>query len=206
MFDILCQLDLDRTQSIHHLRAIIHLMLDLPSFNPTRYDLSHHESWRTFDPEKVCIDALSQRIDLIRIQGTSPSQLAMITNGSPDIPPMFMVSFPEDNLSATSLQDILLRPLPTLPPFKWLAVTSSSWKTSCSSSPLLSGTSSRIPLAVTLAIPQTHTPTSLQQLKLATPITTRTVEPNINLWTLAPQQTLESDDHERSIQAIYNTL
>lgn len=72
-------------------RPILEEFEALPGFSPARYDLNQHGSWRSFDVEKACVDALAQRTQLVRVEGRSPGQVAMVAMGKHGEQPTVMV-------------------------------------------------------------------------------------------------------------------
>lgn len=53
------------------LRGVLEGMCALPGFEAIRYDLNQQGSWRGFDGERMWIDAMTQRVQFMLIEGQS---------------------------------------------------------------------------------------------------------------------------------------
>lgn len=87
-----------RTSTLDDESTIIPLLqavADTPGFEPQRYDLNQKEQWRSFDLEHAVVDALTQRTQLVRIEGGEEGQLAMIALGKREEQPTAIIRAPE---------------------------------------------------------------------------------------------------------------
>lgn len=135
--ELLCQIDRPYLASLAEISPLLDLLVALQGFDPVAYDLNQHESWRAFDPHKAAVDLLTQRIELLRVRGSSASSLAMISRGGADeAPAMMMCTL--DTSEVGAVREALLAHLPPLATLlKWLVVTSTGWREQALASPHL---------------------------------------------------------------------
>ncbi len=76
---------------------LVSALLDVPGLSPASYDLNQKEQWRAFSPDRIVVDALTQRTQLLRIRGEQPSALAMIALGKRDEQPTAIIRLPTDD-------------------------------------------------------------------------------------------------------------
>ena len=83
---------------------ILEAVAQTPGFEPVQYDLNQMEQWREFDLEHAVVDALTQRTQLVRVQGAEAGALAMIALGKRDEQPTAIVRLPDaaDNTAHVS--------------------------------------------------------------------------------------------------------
>lgn len=82
------------------LRAVIEALAGLPGFVPVRYDLNRKGQWRPYERTHIVVDALTQRTQLLVIQGAalpggSPGSQAMIALGKHGEQPTVIVQLPD---------------------------------------------------------------------------------------------------------------
>ncbi len=65
------------------IRPVLEWLEALPGFAPTRYDLNAMEHWRAWDLDRAVVDALTQRTQLFRVEGTGVFMLALGKHGEP---------------------------------------------------------------------------------------------------------------------------
>jgi hypothetical protein len=63
----------------------------------SRYDLDLMGNWRPFSVERACIDALTQRTAMLRIEAEGGGALAMLAMGKRGEPPSLLVRFAADS-------------------------------------------------------------------------------------------------------------
>lgn len=108
-----------------------------PGLSPRRYDLNQKEQWRDFDADHALVDALTQRTQLMRIQGEDQGALAMIAMGKRDEQPTAILRLPdEDRVDAlvgrwTTLYEEL--------PIESTLISSSQWRAALESAELPPG-------------------------------------------------------------------
>ncbi len=75
---------------------LISAIADTPGLSAKRYDLNQKEQWRSFEIERAVVDALTQRTQLIQIQGDPEGAMAMIALGKRDEQPTAIIRLPAD--------------------------------------------------------------------------------------------------------------
>lgn len=125
MLELMCPLSPAIIDSSYMVKPLLELLDTLPGFSPSRYDINQHESWRSFDLEKTHVDALSQRVQLLRVQGADPSHLAMLSLGKRGEIPTLVVRTPDAPIAALLGA---LTPLVDAIPMRWLTITSEPWR------------------------------------------------------------------------------
>lgn len=125
MLELMCPLSPALIDSSYMVKPLLELLDALPGFSPSRYDINQHESWRSFNLEKTHVDALSQRVQLLRVQGADPSHLAMLSLGKRGETPTLVVRTPDAPISALLGA---LTPLVDTIPMRWLTITSEPWR------------------------------------------------------------------------------
>lgn len=94
LLESIWRLDAEIIDRTDQLLPVITALTRLPGFTPTRYDFNQHGSWRSFDPELACVDGLSQRVQLLRIESIDPSHFAIITMGKNGDAPTALCALP----------------------------------------------------------------------------------------------------------------
>lgn len=95
LLESIWRLDAEIIDRTDQLLPIITALTQLPGFAPRRYDFNQHGSWRAFDPELACVDGLSQRVQLLRIESEDPTHFALITMGKNGDAPTALCALPE---------------------------------------------------------------------------------------------------------------
>lgn len=109
------------------MRPLLEGVAELAGFEPRRYDLNNHESWRPFDVEKTTVDALSQRVLLVRVEGAAPGSVALIAKGGAGGAPAVMI----DPGGAAGAPEEVAQTWPRLferAPIREALVTSAAWR------------------------------------------------------------------------------
>jgi hypothetical protein len=73
---------------------VLAALLEVPGLHPTRYDLNQHLNWRPFDVEKALVDTLTQRTQLVRIEGEAEGVGCMLATGKHGEVPTVMFALP----------------------------------------------------------------------------------------------------------------
>ena len=90
------------------LRAVIAALAQLPGLNPSRYDLNRKGQWRPYELKHTVVDALTQRTQLLVIQGANatggePGAQAMIALGKHGEQPTVIAQLPDGSGVAREL-------------------------------------------------------------------------------------------------------
>lgn len=73
---------------------VLEAMLGVPGLEPVRYDLNQHLNWRAFDVEKALVDTLTQRTQLVRIEGEADGVGCLLATGKHGEVPTAMFALP----------------------------------------------------------------------------------------------------------------
>ncbi len=187
MLELLCPLSPPLINTSQMVTPLLELLCALPGFSPTRYDLNRHDSWRAFDLEKTHVDALSQRVQLVRVQGLAPEHLAMLSLGKLGEPPTLMARLPDAPPDAFTSA---LLPLLDALPMRQLTITSQAWKTHTPDK-----------LSPIMACPTAHEPAHWQTLSPPAPITRHTTT-HTTLWQLTDSFDAPSPTLLRSLETL----
>lgn len=72
-------------------RALVVGIEGIPGFEVDRYDLNQRGAYRAYDREHLVVDLLTQRTQVVRIDGKSPGAFAVIATGKHGEQPVMMM-------------------------------------------------------------------------------------------------------------------
>lgn len=72
-------------------RALVIGIEGIVGFEPDRYDLNQRGAYRAYDREHVVVDLLTQRTQILRIEGKTPGAFAAIATGKHGEQPVMMM-------------------------------------------------------------------------------------------------------------------
>ncbi|MGM0555137.1 MAG: hypothetical protein ACQEVA_02060 [Myxococcota bacterium] len=105
MSEIIWRFDIPRLDDESVVHPIFAALAALDGFEPVDYDLNRMEQWRDFSVERVVVDALTQRTQLVRVRAKDEaSGLAMIAMGKHDEQPTAIIRLPEPAKSSESIR------------------------------------------------------------------------------------------------------
>ena len=183
MTDLICALQAGVLDDASLIEPLLELLEALPNFSPQRYDLNQHDSWRPYDRISALIDALNQRVSLLRVRGQGAEALAMLSLGRASAsPPMLLARFSatpplKTLLAAVSAHVVSL-------PMRALSVTCERWRRA-----LPSGALGELAPAPLLAFPLELEPAALARYASEpmphAQFTRRLIGQRVALWTLS---------------------
>ncbi|MEM1349279.1 MAG: hypothetical protein AAGI01_12030, partial [Myxococcota bacterium] len=74
MIEVMWKLGTKRIVEVARMRAVLRGLEQVPGFEPTRYDLNQHGNWRAWDVEKAAVDALNEKVQVVRAQGADGAE------------------------------------------------------------------------------------------------------------------------------------
>ena len=109
------------------LRPILAAIERLPGFVPLRYDLNQHENWRAYNAELTLVDALTQRTQLVRVEGQRHNQVVLMALGKHGEQPTIIAALREHPEQIEAIEE-LLGDLFDQTRVEEVLVTSSRWR------------------------------------------------------------------------------
>jgi len=76
MIDIVWKLSVSTLERESEVRPLLELVAESDGFEPVRYDLNQRGKWRDFELDRAVVDTLTQRTQLVRIDGRGPDEVA----------------------------------------------------------------------------------------------------------------------------------
>jgi hypothetical protein len=105
MSEIIWRFDIARLDDESVVHPIFAALEALDGFQPVDYDLNRLEQWRDFTINRVVVDALTQRTQLVRVRaGEEESGLAMIAMGKHDEQPTAIIRLPQPAVASEALR------------------------------------------------------------------------------------------------------
>lgn len=75
MIDIVWKLSVSTLERESEVRPLLELVAESAGFEPVRYDLNQRGKWRDFELDRAVVDTLTQRTQLVRIDGRGPGEV-----------------------------------------------------------------------------------------------------------------------------------
>ncbi len=162
---------------------------------PAHYDLNQKEQWRVFDLERVIVDALTQRTQLVRVRAEEERSMAMIAMGKHGEEPtaVLRVSSEHPLVEVTAEWPRIFEELPV----RMTLVTSPDWRDTVEASGL-DWDEDRLPIALACGWPSHATPDWLPSIDVAPPVTVEHPD-GCSILTLAPDGQIVDADHRQML-------
>jgi hypothetical protein len=162
---------------------------------PAHYDLNQKEQWRVFDLERVIVDALTQRTQLVRVRAREERSMVMIAMGKHGEEPTAVLRVsPEHSLTdVTAEWPRIFEELPV----RMTLVTSPDWRDTVEASGL-DWDKDRLPIALACGWPPDAAPDWLAPLEPAPPVDIARTD-GCNILTLAPEGRIVDADHRQML-------
>lgn len=162
---------------------------------PAHYDLNQKEQWRVFDLERVIVDALTQRTQLVRVRAERERAMAMIAMGKHGEEPtaVLRVSSEHPLAEVTAEWPRVIEELPV----RMTLVTSPDWRDTVEASSL-DWDEDRLPIALACGWPTDTTPDWLASLDPTPPIKLARRD-GCSILTLAPDGRIVDADHRQML-------
>ncbi|MFU8805949.1 MAG: hypothetical protein ACNA8W_19205, partial [Bradymonadaceae bacterium] len=102
-----------RTESVA--RVLVEEIEATPGFEPRRYDMNQRGVYRDYDRDHLVVDTLTQRTQIVRIESSTPGELAVVATGKHGEQPVMMMKWSpthDDPLQVTARWDEVFERLP----------------------------------------------------------------------------------------------
>jgi hypothetical protein len=206
MLEMIWRLRLPTLDDESVMLPLILAMADTPGFSPDRYDLNKKEQWRNFDAERLVVDALTQRTQLVRIQGQQEGAIAMLALGKRDEQPTAILRVPED----TPVQDLVAEwtGLYEELPLESTLVSAGGWRESMQTAGLGADAASEL-LGMVFGWRRDSAPAGISQIDDAntadTPIHLAREANHLVLW-LADRPEVDDQTHRKALEYVSRRL
>jgi hypothetical protein len=206
MLELIWRLRLPTLDDESVMLPLILAMSQTPGFSPDCYDLNQKEQWRSFEPERLVVDALTQRTQLVRIQGNAEGTIAMLALGKREEQPTAIIRVPLD----TPLEKVVGRwtKLYEDLPLESTLVSASGWRKSMQSAGLASDAASEL-MGMVFGWRRDAAPQGISQLEDEriedTPIQLAREANHLVLW-LADRPEVEDDQHRKALEYVSRRL
>jgi len=198
MYEIIWRFSADTLDRDPVVRPIFEQIAASELLEPAHYDLNQKEQWRVFDLERVIVDALTQRTQLVRVRASDNHSMAMIAMGKhgEEATAVLRVSSEHPLANVTAEWPRVFEELPV----RMTLITSPDWRDTVEASGL-DWDEDRLPIALACGWPADDTPTWLAGLDLNPPVSLEQTD-RCSILTLAPDGRIVGADHRRMLDRL----
>jgi hypothetical protein len=206
MLELIWRLRLPTLDDESVVLPLVLAIADTPGFTPDRYDLNQKEQWRAFEAERVVVDALTQRTQLVRIQGTDDDTIAMLALGKREEQPTVIIRVPEETPieSLVSRWTLLYEELP----LESTLVSAGDWRESMQRAGLPSDAASEL-LGMVFGWRRDAAPSDIAEIAGEpigdTPVRIVREANHLVLW-LADRPAVEDEAHRKALESVSRRL
>lgn len=200
MYEIIWRFSADTLDRDAVVRPIFEQFVASELFEPAHYDLNQKEQWRVFDLERVIVDALTQRTQLVRVRGEQDRSMAMLAMGKHGEEATAVLRLSSDH----PLADVSAewpRVFEELP-VRMTLVTSPDWRDTIEESDL-GWDEDRLPIALACGWPTDAAPNWLANLDPVPPAHIDRTDACTTL-TLAPEGRITGADHREMLMQLFS--
>ena len=202
MYEMIWRFDVETLDEERLVRPIFERLGDSDLFEPGDYDLNQKEQWRHFDLDRVVVDALTQRTQLVRIKGGAAGEMAMVAMGKHGEEPTAVVRLSDAHAPSEIVADwsTLFEKMP----LQTAILTSPAWREAVDAAGI-DWDEGRVPRAIVCAWRPDGVPEAVSELESRAadgPISLERREGCTVVW-LAPAAEIEGAAHREALERMF---